>query len=644
MTQGVVPPSVTSPSRRGTPATNDPIPYFGGASDTGAGGMDFFNTLGDAKPNSTSAAQQPPSQYSHQQHYQPPQSYQASSSQIYQQQSYQQPQQQVQAPVSQPYMGYQQYQQYQQTQQYQLPPRDIPPRSATGPAVDYPYQGYGYASHAPNHATTSTADPYRSTSVVYGGMQYNGAQYGYQQQFEQLAENPLPVSTSLSAPIAAAANAAPADGVAFFDQLAGSNTHQSSDPAQINQQPQSQQPQSQQQQPNYSGGYYPASQINDAFAQVPTLETTDTSHYGYASSTTASQTQQQATQYAAADGQGDTDTSNGVIYDEASGQYYDTNSGQYYDNASGTWYYPQQPTDHDTGAYEPAISSVAQAVTSPTAEQAQPMETASKVAPLALVAQTSDVPAAVVLSRQVPDTLDGASFFDDLNTVASAAEGANGVAVLPQTVQHDSGLVVGQNERNTPTDKDQVPDLQQPLSGKVDMDHQGYTQEYTASSTETHPPEAATIITTQQSTREPIANTGAGVEVPVVSETIEDIDAVAASVSDDPVSTNSASLASGTLVLDKDYAAPATAATVAPAAVPEMTLLDSSVYPAAIGDDVTSSDINTSAALPESNISTSAVPTVATEGGSIQQVSLAEPADMADATQPQQYQQQQQQM
>ncbi|KAJ2377983.1 hypothetical protein GGI05_006790, partial [Coemansia sp. RSA 2603] len=431
-----VPPFVTSPSRRGTPATNDPIPYFGATSDASAGGMDFFNTLGNAKPNNTSAVQQQPSQYQ-QQHHQPPHSYQASSSssQIHQQQSYQQPLQQVSAPMSQPYMGYQQYQQYQQSQQYQSPPREVPPRSATGPAVDYPYQGYGYASHAANYTTTTAADPYRSTSVVYGGTQYNGMQYGYQQQVQQLAENPLPVTTSTLAPIAAAEGAAPADAVSFFDQLASSNTYQATDPVQNYQHSQLQQ------QSDYNGGNYSAVQSNGTFAQVPTLEAAETSNYGYDVSASVAQIQHEDTQHATAGGQGDADASNGVIYDEASGQYYDTNSGQFYDNASGTWYYPQQSTEYDAGAHEPSTYPVAEADSSAPLVQAQQMETASKANSLVSAIQAADTSTTGVISQQVTDTLDGASFFDELNIVASSVEVANADAVPPQTVQQDPSSV-----------------------------------------------------------------------------------------------------------------------------------------------------------------------------------------------------------
>ncbi|KAJ2212267.1 hypothetical protein EV179_004818 [Coemansia sp. RSA 487] len=143
-----------SPSRRGTPSTQEPIPFFGSQREATSGGTDFFSSIrGTQQQNSSSGV------------------YQTSGSGVYQQQ-----QQQQSWTPSQPTIPHGQFQQ--QYTYSQSIPREVPPRCATGPAQEQTYAGYGNASYNAN-AMAANMDPYRSASVVYGGIQY-GSQYGYQ--------------------------------------------------------------------------------------------------------------------------------------------------------------------------------------------------------------------------------------------------------------------------------------------------------------------------------------------------------------------------------------------------------------------------------------------------------------------------------
>ncbi|KAJ1890498.1 hypothetical protein LPJ66_007441 [Kickxella alabastrina] len=393
MSQNTIPTFKRPPSRRGTPATNDPIPYFNSQANAGSAATDFFSSFASAQPANAPAI--------HQQLYQ--------GAQMYQQQ------QQLQVAPVQPSTNYQQFQQY-QPQPLQPPPREIPPRSATGPAIDYPQQGYGYGytSHATSHANAAT-DPYRSASVVHGGMQY-GAQYGYQQP---AAFGPTVAAT------------APVEAADFFDQLAGS-------PAQVEAQGQGQAhapapapaivlaqsmpaySQAQtgpaldiyQQPTTYSTETYAAQYTNHATQAL--AATSDGTYYGYNATATNAYAEPVADINApAAQTEGEADAANGVVYDESSGQYYDTKTGQYYDDASGTWYYPQPPLQFDaSAAYTPATVDAAVVTTAPAASEPAQLTT-QLVVPVfePVTAPEATVPAST-------QEFDGEAFFDEIGVAA----------------------------------------------------------------------------------------------------------------------------------------------------------------------------------------------------------------------------------
>ncbi|KAJ2571516.1 hypothetical protein GGH95_004160, partial [Coemansia sp. RSA 1836] len=155
MSQLPAPTLRSPPSRRGTPSSNDPIPFFHGQGVADGGGSSAPHPSASFQRTMTDQTN-----YRQQQQHWPPTQY------------------------HQPTFG-------------QIPQREVPPRCATGPAVEHPYQSYGYAYNAAP-VTAPAMDPYRSASVVY-----SGTPFAYQA---------VQAST--------AASLVPADGATFFDQLA----------------------------------------------------------------------------------------------------------------------------------------------------------------------------------------------------------------------------------------------------------------------------------------------------------------------------------------------------------------------------------------------------------------------------------------
>ncbi|KAJ2320892.1 hypothetical protein IWW52_001082 [Coemansia sp. RSA 2704] len=253
MSQPYNPAYSKSPSRRGTPSTSEPIPYFNNTGATSATGADFYSMI---SPPSAGA-------------------YQQESTGTQQRQP--------------PFHPAANHTHYQQTSGIQHLPHGVPPRCATGPAVESPYQNYTYSASNPYPAAPGL-DPYRSASVVYGGT-YSGSQQAYQQ---------VPAT-------AAPAFGAPSD-AGFFDQFSGATNATGQLPA--------------------SGGYAVSDQYATSAAYNSLVHPVDSATSAVQSTTVGQPAEDSA--------------ANGVVFDEASGQYYDMNSGQYYDEASGAWYYPEQ--------------------------------------------------------------------------------------------------------------------------------------------------------------------------------------------------------------------------------------------------------------------------------------------------------------
>ncbi|KAJ2719700.1 hypothetical protein GGI07_005056 [Coemansia sp. Benny D115] len=372
------------PSRRGTPSTNGPIPYFSSPNDAaGLNSTDFFSSIGASHAPSGQMGQQPQQQY--QQPY---------SQYPYQYQQQSQGQSQGQGHV------YNQTQtllqsQLQPPQVYQPPaPADIPPRSATGPAVEYPYQEYGYAANTSSYGA-HMADPYRSASVVHSGMQY-GAQYGYQ--------NPSSFAGTAATVPAVSAETSGAD---FFDQLAGNSTNSLPQP---------------QSQANAESTVESAAISTAAATYQSTGHAVDSYNSQYQDPANT-QTAGMADGFAQQEYQGETNASNGVVFDQTSGQYYDTNTGQYFDEASGTWYYPQQPIqpvqpaqsiNAVTAAYEETVPAILPSASALAVAAAATTTAIDSTAAYPSIAQQTAQP-----SQQAAPVADGASFFDDL---ANAAE------------------------------------------------------------------------------------------------------------------------------------------------------------------------------------------------------------------------------
>ncbi|KAJ2821597.1 hypothetical protein IWW50_004572, partial [Coemansia erecta] len=304
----------TSPSRRGTPSTNEPIPYFSNAGADSAASADFYNMLNSSAP--TAYQQTPASTHPN-------------------------------APL-QPATYYGQHQQAQSAQHL---PYGVPPRCATGPAVETPYQNYAYSANS-SYPAAYGADPYRSASVVYGGT-YNGFQYSHQ-----------PVSANATAPARA-----PND-TAFFDQFVSSAASGAAVP----------QSAAVSEQPPVSTGYADGAQHGGQYATTAAY-----ADMAYSAANMGNAMEPENAQYAGASNAAGDSANNGVVFDEASGQYYDVNSGQYYDEASATWYYPQQ-------------TMPAEALASAPAPDPQVVSAAQNV-----------------LSPEPVNAIDGAAFFDNLN-------------------------------------------------------------------------------------------------------------------------------------------------------------------------------------------------------------------------------------
>ncbi|KAJ2808870.1 hypothetical protein H4R20_000563 [Coemansia guatemalensis] len=265
----------TSPTRRGTPSTSEPIPYFSGGSN-GATDADFFTLIGASSAADTN----------HTAHES------VTADPLVQQQP-------GPAPVPLQY-GY-----VSSEQQVDF---GVPPRCATGPAVEYPHQSVAHQHEGP-YVAAANFGAYRSASVVYGGAHY-GAQQMYQTASMGMGSTyQVPNEASGASRVGAYGDTRDVTGVAEQQidySTVGTNVYD---------------------------GYANASQHTAGMA-TGALAYTDINGDTTAGSATA----------LAGSTAADT-TNNGVVFDEAVGRYYDTNSGQYYDDVSGSWYYPQQDQD-----------------------------------------------------------------------------------------------------------------------------------------------------------------------------------------------------------------------------------------------------------------------------------------------------------
>ncbi|KAJ2060439.1 hypothetical protein GGI17_003726 [Coemansia sp. S146] len=302
------------PSRRGTPSSNDPIPFFNGQ-----------GVVSGGSNNSAAAAAA------------------AASNSFYPSLSFQSEYQR--APAGMP--NYQQQQwpsaqhgvpsgQYQQPTYGQTSQREVPPRCATGPAVENPYQRYEYAYNAAPVAAPGM-DPYRSASVVHSGTQYSTS-FGYK-----------------ATQVNGVADLAQPDGATFFDQLAAtvepsliSNAHMTSDVSSV---------------VDPASGYY-AAQYAEQPASISASGVVDLYDTGatLAGAAYSAEVSVSAANNSASEGT----AQSGVVYDQSVGQYYDTNSGQYYDNSTGAWYYPQTISTNVVDAYTHSTAVVPEAADSHT--------------------------------------------------------------------------------------------------------------------------------------------------------------------------------------------------------------------------------------------------------------------------------------
>ncbi|KAJ2493011.1 hypothetical protein IWW37_001015 [Coemansia sp. RSA 2050] len=266
---------------------------------------------------------------------------------------------------------------YQQITYGQASQREIPPRCATGPAVENPFQRYEYAYNAVPAAAPGL-DPFRSASVVHSRMQH-GTSFGFKtSQFDNKAD------------------LAPVDGATFFDQLAATaepslvpSAHMASDVSSMVDPT-----------PGYYGAQYVERPVSNSAGGVVGFHDTRTAVAGAIYSA-------EATVAAADNLEFDGSAQNGVIYDQNVGQYYDTNSGQYYDNSTGAWYYPQA-----------ASTDIAEARTHGTA----------------IVPDIADYHPS---GLEPVNASDGAAFFDNLGAT-QATDGYS--AVLPSSIQPDNSL------------------------------------------------------------------------------------------------------------------------------------------------------------------------------------------------------------
>ncbi|KAI9502221.1 Sec23-binding domain of Sec16-domain-containing protein [Coemansia spiralis] len=286
MSQTPTPLSKRPPSRRGTPSTNEPIPFFSSHSENDAAGTDFFSSIASAQPQSANIA-----------------AYQTTGVNSYGQQQGWMP--------TQPGMPY-----------GQTIPHEVPPRCATGPAHVQSYPDYGSVAQSAN--TMANADLYRSASVVYSGAQYN-------QQYYSISQQP-----HINAP--SVASWAP-DGSSFFDQLTASAAPSLSAQPTEAQVSLGVQPYYDE----YSTGYYPGHSGNSYAGGVPTGQAEVQAYTSgniadysstYASGTVTGEDENNGVIY---------DESTGQYYDTNSGQYYDNITGMWY-------YPEQPATEHATSA------------------------------------------------------------------------------------------------------------------------------------------------------------------------------------------------------------------------------------------------------------------------------------------------------
>ncbi|KAJ2610490.1 hypothetical protein H4S08_003585, partial [Coemansia sp. RSA 1365] len=323
-----------SPTRRGTPSTSEPIPYFSGNSN-GATDTDFFALIGASSAAETN----------HTTHHSA-----AADPQI--------PQQSDLAPVS---------TQYGHVSSEQQVESGVPPRCATGPAVEFPYHSAAYQHEGP-HVAAPSIEAYRSASVIYEGSHYDT------QRVYQTA------STGIGSAYWVPKEASRTSGVGFDGSTGGAigNTEQQMRYSTTN---------------TYAySGYASHSQTTDGMTPGALAHTEfngdatvgfETALAGH----TAAET-----------------TNNGVMFDNAVGKYYDTNSGQYYDDVSGSWYYPQQVQGHSKQEQQVANEAKANSYEMP--QQA-----------------TQDIQG--IDSGEWTNEQNGAAFFENLSSTAAEPQQQN---------------------------------------------------------------------------------------------------------------------------------------------------------------------------------------------------------------------------
>lgn len=138
------PPFMKPPSRRGTPSSNDPIPFFNSSNGaSGSTGADFFSSINGSGAASYSQAGTGTAAAA------------AAIEPLQTNNAYNE--------IAQNHSQYPPAQTYQPQFNYQsMPPQEVPPRCATGPAIDNPSLNYAY-------------DPYRSASVIHNTTSFSGA-------------------------------------------------------------------------------------------------------------------------------------------------------------------------------------------------------------------------------------------------------------------------------------------------------------------------------------------------------------------------------------------------------------------------------------------------------------------------------------
>ncbi|PIA13983.1 hypothetical protein COEREDRAFT_103766 [Coemansia reversa NRRL 1564] len=339
-----------SPTRRGTPSTSEPIPYFSGNSN-GATDTDFFSLIG-----TTSAAET---------NYTTHQSV-ATDPQILQQSDL--------APVS---------MQYGHVSSEQQVDFGVPPRCATGPAVEFPYQSAANQHEGP-YVAAANIEAYRSASVIYGGA-HHGAQRMYQTAGTGIGSDYW-VPNEASRVSGVGIDGSTRDAIGNTEQQMGYSTASTY---------------------AYSGHANHSQTTEDitpgtlAYTEINGDATlgSEAALAGHTAAETAN---------------------NGVMFDETIGRYYDTNSGQYYDDVSGSWYYPQQVQGHLN--QEQQVANETKASTYEMPQQA-----------------TQDVQG--IGSSEWTNEPDGAAFFENLS---GAAAGPQHQQNVNDRVQASSAVETGQ--------------------------------------------------------------------------------------------------------------------------------------------------------------------------------------------------------